>query len=282
MAMLKTGEADITRISRDKIKEALDAGLKVISKKDATAILFKCHMQWGTPAFSDIRFRKALNLAIDRESIIKNILGGMGTLITGFPGNTIFACGGDPHLKPYPYDLQEARQLIKEGGYEGHEFTVASYPWDGLPEFHHIVETLVGYWQKIGLKPKIFMTEWATFRGSWGTQKVPNTISGAGEKTNPECGTLLSYLEERYASYEKRALFHAPKVDECFKRATTTLDVAEVAKNLGEIYRYTYDQHLTIPICMINDEIAITKRIPEWDPGRRRNDRNINDIIRQR
>ena len=76
IAMLKTGEADITRISRERIKEVLDAGLKVISKKDSAAIVFHCLMQWATPAFSDIRFRKALNLAIDREAIIKNILGG--------------------------------------------------------------------------------------------------------------------------------------------------------------------------------------------------------------
>jgi len=73
LAMLKTGQADIARISRDKRKEMLDAGLNVISKKDAGGIVFHCTMIWATPAFSDIRFRKALNLAIDKEAIIKAI-----------------------------------------------------------------------------------------------------------------------------------------------------------------------------------------------------------------
>jgi hypothetical protein len=32
---------------------------------------------------------------------------------------------------------------------------------------------------------------------------------------------------------------------------------------------------------MVNHEIAATKRVPDWDPGLRRDDRNINAIIRQ-
>ena len=89
-------------------------------------------------------------------------------------------------------------------------------------------------------------------------------------------------MEEKYASSERRAIVHDPKMDDWLKRASNTLDMAEIAKILGEVYRYSYDQHLMVPICMINDEIACTKRIPDWDPGRRRDDRNINAIIAQR
>ena len=74
------------------------------------------------------------------------------------------AVGGDPTLKPYPYDPQEARRLIKEGGWEGYEFTLISYDRPGCPEFPQVVEALAGYWQKIGLKPKIRITEYAVWR----------------------------------------------------------------------------------------------------------------------
>ena len=85
-------------------------------------------MQWTSPAFSDIRFRKALNLAIDKEAIIKHLLGGMAKPMCYLAWfGIISGVGGDPTLKPYPYDPQEARRLIKEGGWEGYEFTVVSY-----------------------------------------------------------------------------------------------------------------------------------------------------------
>ena len=90
-------------------------------------------MQWTSPVFSDIRFRKALNLAIDKEAIIKQLFAGLAEPVATYPGSNISVVGGDPTLKPYPYDPQEARRLIKEGGWEGYEFTMVSYDRAGCP-----------------------------------------------------------------------------------------------------------------------------------------------------
>ena len=133
----------------------------------AAVVVFHPNMQWTSPVFSDIRFRKALNLAIDKEAIIKQLFAGLAKPIATYPGSNISAVGGDPTLKPYPYDPQEARRLIKEGGWEGYEFTLMSYARAGCPEFPQVVEAIAGYWEKIGLKPKIRMTEWAVWRKAW-------------------------------------------------------------------------------------------------------------------
>ena len=65
-------------------------------------------------------------------------------------------------------------------------------------------------------------------------------------------------------------------------RAERSLDRAEVAKIVADLYRYRYDNYVFVPICDIDDEMAVSKRVPKWEPGYRRNDRNYNDIIRQR
>jgi len=106
IAMLRTGEADIALISRKAVKEVLSAGLNVITKDSSTVIHFSPNMQWTSPVFSDVRFRKALNLAIDKEAIIKNIFAGLAKPVATYPGSSIVAVGGDPTLKPYPYDLR--------------------------------------------------------------------------------------------------------------------------------------------------------------------------------
>ncbi len=120
-------------------------------------------------------------------------------------------------MKPYPYNFREAQRLIKEGGYEGYEFKVPSYSREGFPESNNLVEAVVGYWEKIGLRPKIFMTEWSPFRISWRAGKAHNTVAGTDTASIPECSTLLIRSEDRFASSEPRAIMHDPKIDEWFK-----------------------------------------------------------------
>ena len=282
LAMLKTGEADISRISRAVLKEAEKSGLNIITKQNAGCVILKPNMQWTSPVFSDIRFRKALNLAIDKEAIIKQLLAGIPKPIATFPGANVSVVGGDPSLKPYPYAPQEAARFVKEGGWEGYEFTLISYPRTGLPEFPLIVEALAGYWQKVGLKPKISMTEYSAFREPWRNRKSQNTIHGYESTTAPDVGMLLVKFQEEWYYYHNsnRSSVNIPELNERFGRIQKTLDIAEISKLMAEIYRYAYDNYLMIPICEIPDLIATTKKVPKWNPGLR-NDRNYYEMIRQ-
>lgn len=68
------------------------------------------------PPFDDVRVRKAINYAIDWESILTNLYQGYGErLATGFLPSGF---GYDADLAPYPYDPEKARELLKEAGYD--------------------------------------------------------------------------------------------------------------------------------------------------------------------
>ena len=282
IAMLKRGEADIARISRDAVKEVQDAGLNMITKESAAVVFFRGNMQWTSPVFSDIRFRKALNLAIDREAIVKQLFAGLAEPYAMWPGSNIKAVGADLTLRPYPYDPQEAKRLIKEGGWEGYEFTFVTYPRAGCPELPLVVEAVAGYWQKVGLKPKIRTTEYVVWRKAWDGRKIENTVSGSDDTTSPDAGSLLVKFMERWYFKEVRSSVNIPELNEKFERIEKSLDVAEISRLMAEIYHYAYVHNLAIPICEISDKIATTKRIPKWNLGRRRNDRNYYELIRQR
>ena len=68
------------------------------------------------PALKDVRVRKAINYAFDREAILKNVSHGEGTLTT-----QIFNAAGDGYDKSldsaYTYDVAKAKQLLSEAGY---------------------------------------------------------------------------------------------------------------------------------------------------------------------
>jgi peptide/nickel transport system substrate-binding protein len=281
LAMLRAGEADIARISAEAVKGAMGAGLNIVTKANAACVHFLTGAQWTSPVFSDIRFRKALNLAVDKEAIIKHIFEGMARRVVMYPGSDVSAIGGDQGLKPYPYDPKEAARLIKEGGWEGYEFTLVSYPRAGCPEFPRVVETLAGYWQKIGLRPKILMTEYGSWRKLWDEGKTQNQVFGFDGVLSPSLDTLLPKFQDRWYARNKRSTVNNAEVNERFDRINKSLDTAEVSKLLGEIWRWAYDQYAAIPICEIPYKIATTKRIPPWDPGRRRNDLNYLGLIKQ-
>jgi len=69
----------------------------------------------ATPYFKDRRVRLALTHTINREAMVKHLLKGNARIVTG-----PFYINGpqnDPSIKPWPFDLEKAGQLLDEAGW---------------------------------------------------------------------------------------------------------------------------------------------------------------------
>jgi len=66
--------------------------------------------------FTDRDFRRAVAHALDRDSIVKNVLDGRGSPCWGpiSPGNAFWY---NPDVTQYPYDLKRAARMLDEAGY---------------------------------------------------------------------------------------------------------------------------------------------------------------------
>ncbi|WP_189524793.1 peptide-binding protein [Methylophilus medardicus] len=66
--------------------------------------------------FDDVRIRKAINYAIDKQEIIDGVYLGLGIAIASpyKPGTR----WSNPQLTPYPFDPAKAKQLLAEAGYQ--------------------------------------------------------------------------------------------------------------------------------------------------------------------
>jgi peptide/nickel transport system substrate-binding protein len=68
----------------------------------------------GSP-WQDIRLRQAVNLAVNREDLIRYAAKGNGEIIPALLPVQSF--GYDPNLAPYPFDPIKARQLLHDAGH---------------------------------------------------------------------------------------------------------------------------------------------------------------------
>jgi peptide/nickel transport system substrate-binding protein len=69
----------------------------------------------GHPALQDVNVRKAIVMAVDREKIVKDLLGGRTKVSSTFWEDTPYA---DPSQKPLAYDLEGAKKLLDDAGWK--------------------------------------------------------------------------------------------------------------------------------------------------------------------
>lgn len=284
VAMLQTGEADIVGVSRERVKDLEARGFKVFVKERGSVMGCYFHQQWEDVPVHDKRVRQALNLAINRDELSQFIFAGQAKPIAMYPvGSFAVAVGADASLQPYPYDPAKAKQLLKEAGYaNGFETTIYSYVREDVPEMARLVEALVGYAAKVGVKLTIFATEYPVARSRRATGKMPGHISCLGTPNRANAGELLSLLHTLHHSVSKMTDHKISALDALLDKAITSTDLNEVQKMIGELHRWLYDDYATMPLLeMSTPFVADGKKVAKWDLGRTLYDNNDRDLIRR-
>jgi peptide/nickel transport system substrate-binding protein len=117
--------------------------------------------------FKNMKVRQAISYAIDRQAIVKNLVGGSSRVIHSICYPTQFGCTDEGVMK-YDYNPQKAKKLLAEAGYpDGFEFEFYAY------RDRPYAEASIGYLHAIGLKPKLVYMKYAAMREKWQGNKVP-------------------------------------------------------------------------------------------------------------
>ena len=110
-----------------------------------------------SPELKDIRVRKAIAHAIDREAILKNIVGG-GELINTICTPSQVGCSSDG-ATVYKYDPALSKKLLAEAGFpNGLSVDLMSY------RERNQTEAMINYLQAVGIKAKLGFMQYAAMR----------------------------------------------------------------------------------------------------------------------
>lgn len=161
---LQTGEIDIVdgmNASDTTIVEDTE-GIELIKRPSFNIGYMAFNME--KEPFDDPLVRKAINMAIDKEEIVDAFYNGLADPATSPLPPSLWS--HDESLEKYDYNIEEAKKLLAEAGFEDGfttELHTMSNPRPYLPEPMKIAEAIQSDLAEIGITAEIVSSEWATY-----------------------------------------------------------------------------------------------------------------------
>jgi peptide/nickel transport system substrate-binding protein len=237
-AMVATGEADIAPSIA--VQDATDPAMD-FSYFDSETTNFRIDL--GLPPLDDLRVRKALNLAIDREAIRGSILSPDVEPATQFIVPSIN--GHNPNFKPWPYDPEQARALLAEARANGVPvdkeivMIVRRGNYAGVTETAEAIQAML---QDAGFNVKlqiIEVAEWVDlYTRPFAEDRPPNILHAMHDNNN---GDAVFTAFFKYHSDGAQSALSDPRVDALIEQATVAVN-PERQKLWQEMFRLVNEE----------------------------------------
>jgi peptide/nickel transport system substrate-binding protein len=162
LAELLSGGIDfLMHVPKDQAEQVKQMpNLQVISGETMRIVFLQMNAQESSPfaPLKDVRVRRALNHAIDREAMVKNIVGEGARVIHTICFPSQFGCT-DEGAPRYEYDPAKAKRMLAEAGYpNGFEAPIVGY------RERNQTEAMIGYLQAVGVKANLSFLQYAAMR----------------------------------------------------------------------------------------------------------------------
>jgi len=249
------GLADIPNIEIDRVKKIPHLEVQSASSPFTQGLMLICSQE----KLKDLRVRRAMAHAINREGIIKKILLGGGT-VTSIPRAANYPFS-ENNFKPHEFDPDKARQLLKEAGWNKDEVLRLAVP-TGNKERTQWATVAHQNLTEAGFKAELQQYDIAT---------MIKMIRTKPEDIDAYFVGFQNFMDP-YLYYHRR--FHTssipggnliyysnPEVDKLIDHSAVTVDKAERAKDYDRIQELLYNELPVIPIVCPTSTIAVNKRI---------------------
>jgi peptide/nickel transport system substrate-binding protein len=162
LADLRSGAADmIMDVPTDQVPALKSGGFPVIDKNTSQHDYIYFDTTKDSPLKSK-EVRQALNYAIDKDSIVQNLLGGFGQPLAGPLSPLVLGYNAD--VKPYPYDQAKAKALLAAGGVPN-GFSIDMDVSSSSPS--SLSEAVAAQLADIGVNVKLNVLETAVYNDRW-------------------------------------------------------------------------------------------------------------------
>lgn len=228
--------------------------LTVISNPVSSPMHVRLYSDDPTSPLHKRDVRLALNYAVDVDAIIKSVFHGigapMGTFISRY-----YPYGGDPDVKPYGYDPEKAKELLKNAGYPN-GFDIVLNDAVGTPK--ELAEAVASYLGQVGVRVKINRIDYA----AW--SRLNNAKKTGPMTTTQFTNAIYDPIHPIAGSFSKDGTwssYYNPEVEALIRELDGTTGAEARGALFRKIGRLLHDDASALLITELFDVFALKKEV---------------------
>lgn len=206
--------------------------LTLINTPNLGAEYLGLNLQNDTP-LQDVRVRQAIAHAVDVEAIVDAVYMGVGEPMAGPINELVFGYNED--LEPYAYDVDRAKELLAEAGYEGGGFNLSLYVGDNSQERIRVSQVISEALAEIGITVEVTQMEWGAYLDATAVGEGDMHLLGwTTVTTDADYGMYPLFHSNSFGAAGNRSFYKNDRVDELLDLGRYTTDQEQRAEYYKE------------------------------------------------
>lgn len=225
LAAIRTGEVDVTMdVPPDSLAALRRDPNVVVAEADSSAVWYVT-LNTRHPVLKDRRVRQALNYAVNKEAIIRDILRDTAIVSAG-PLSPVYGPYYEPGTRKYPYDPEKARALLREAGYpNGFELTfLVPESGSGMQSPVDMATVIQANLGAVGVRARIQTLEWGAYLKKYLEGPDMAEMSWNPSIGDPDHIMYMLLSSDRFPPAFNAGFYQNARVDELLRKGRMTVD----------------------------------------------------------
>ena len=262
LSAIKTGEIDLTMdVPPDSLDDLRKDPNIVVAETNSSAVWYVV-LNTRHPILKDRRVRQALNYAVNKEAIIRDILKGTA-IVAASPLSPVYGSFAEPGVQRYPYDPEKAKALLKEAGQSnGFDVTfIVPESGSGMQSPVEMGTVIQANLAAVGVRAKIQTMEWGAYLKKYLDGPDMAEMSWNPSIGDPDHMMYMLLSSDRFPPAFNAGFYQNPKVDDLLRKGRTTIDEKERVPLYREAQRLVTEDAPWILVDHGKQVIVLRKRV---------------------
>lgn len=254
---VQSGDLDIALLGPSSVPAVEGSGSAQVVHQQSNRVVY-LGFNAGSPWLEDVNFRKAIDMALDRQLLSDRLLNGAAEPASQLVAKVSF--GYTDAIPPTVYNVEEAKALVAASGYDGSAIPL-TYPNTGLPQIDQVAQAVAFFLEEAGITVTLDPQEASTFSNTWFSAELGGLYIFAFAPSVMDAdlpfNMLLRSGGQGYANN--------PDIDALLDKEIGEADPAARAATLAEISKMVTEQTYYAPLFIDTYSYAVTPDL-DWTP----------------